>query len=733
MLVVHLVVAGGFIRLYGSGGALGDLFAFCALASMVTITVRRTHLSPALAATTQVVGAILVTTWLLFPTTSGWGLPSGDTFSAAVEALDEAGRVFRNDAPPVAPLIGFQLLAGLGLWAAVCFADWAAFRLNAVLEALAPATVIYIFVSVVGSGPHQLMSAAAFAASALVFVATARGHLAVHDRSWMGSTAVDGARALRRAALITSVLAVAAAAAVAPVMTALTDQPLVRWRETTDQGNQRDTVSPIVDLHRRLVRQSDRVMFTVRSTAPSYWRLTSLDHFDGQIWSASAEFAEAGSRLPSSAPKGLRTRRVIQDVEVVSLASLWAPAAFEARELPRASGPLLWDSKSSTLIVDDELPTSDGLSYEVTSEVPVLDPEVLRAAAGSEPDELRSTYLQLPDDLPARVRAEARQAVLGLTNRYDKARALQDFFHTDRFRYSTDIAEGHGNDALIAFLDSGVGYCEQFAGTYAAMARSLGLPTRVAVGFTPGDADPQDPTFYRVRGLHAHAWPEVHFPGVGWVPFEPTKGRGMPGAEAHTGLAAQQDHSRDTTPLTTTTTTLTTSPSAPSTATTVPPPPRRGTSSPTSDPDPPPNKTVSTLLALLGVVLAGVLVLILAAPWIRSILRPAPKDTRGRVLRAWSDAQNPVRWRTGVVARGTETHHEVAARAQRDLGQFGADFGELATLADEAAWSASVPTEHSAARAEVLSATIRDGVRSSDPLSVRVRRRLSWREALGRF
>src|SRR5690606_14327556 len=102
--------------------------------------------------------------------------------------------------------------------------------------------------------------------------------------------------------------------------------------------------------------------------------------------------------------------------------------------------------------------------------------------------------------------------------------------------YSTDIDSGHSTDALVDFLDSRRGYCEQFAGTFAAMARTLGIPARVAVGFTPGDPDPAVADTFVVRGRHAHAWPEVWFPQVGWVPFEPTPGRGMPGATDYTGL-----------------------------------------------------------------------------------------------------------------------------------------------------------------------------------------------------
>jgi transglutaminase-like putative cysteine protease len=88
------------------------------------------------------------------------------------------------------------------------------------------------------------------------------------------------------------------------------------------------------------------------------------------------------------------------------------------------------------------------------------------------------------------------------------------------------------------FLSQRRGYCEQFAGTYAAFARVLGLPSRVAIGFTPGER--RDDGRYYVQGKHAHAWPEIYFEGVGWVPFEPTPGRGVAGAEQYTGVAADQ-------------------------------------------------------------------------------------------------------------------------------------------------------------------------------------------------
>jgi hypothetical protein len=88
------------------------------------------------------------------------------------------------------------------------------------------------------------------------------------------------------------------------------------------------------------------------------------------------------------------------------------------------------------------------------------------------------------------------------------------------------------------------GYCEQFSGTFAAMARAVNLPSRVMVGFTQGQLRADG--LYHVAGRHAHAWPEVWFDGYGWVSFEPTPGRGAPGAEQHTGRQAAQEEGNGT-------------------------------------------------------------------------------------------------------------------------------------------------------------------------------------------
>jgi transglutaminase-like putative cysteine protease len=173
--------------------------------------------------------------------------------------------------------------------------------------------------------------------------------------------------------------------------------------------------------------------------------------------------------------------------------------------------------------------SSDTLQYMVQSAVPNYTRQQLDEAPNTVPKSIADRYLDLPQGFSQRVRNTAEQLTAGLPSRWEKVLAIQDYLR--RFTYSTDIQRGHGENALERFLyQTKKGYCEQFAAAAAAMARSIGIPARVAVGFTKGEEDPNKNGLFRVKGRNAHAWPEVWLQGRGWVQFEPTPGRGPDGA-----------------------------------------------------------------------------------------------------------------------------------------------------------------------------------------------------------
>ena len=128
----------------------------------------------------------------------------------------------------------------------------------------------------------------------------------------------------------------------------------------------------------------------------------------------------------------------------------------------------------------------------------------------------------LPDNLPAVVEQRAKEVTRGATSNFEKAVALQDWFrHDGGFRYSLSQRDGSGMDLLADFITNDrVGYCEQFAAAMAAMGRTLGIPSRVVVGFLHGTEQQDGRILY--TSDDRHAWPEMYFSGVGWVRFEPT-------------------------------------------------------------------------------------------------------------------------------------------------------------------------------------------------------------------
>ncbi|WP_229900204.1 DUF4129 domain-containing transglutaminase family protein, partial [Streptomyces capoamus] len=162
--------------------------------------------------------------------------------------------------------------------------------------------------------------------------------------------------------------------------------------------------------------------------------------------------------------------------------------------------------------------------YQVTS-LDVRPTARQLAAAPEPPAALQSEYTKLPSSLPKVVERTARQITAGADNHYEEAVKLQDWFAvTGGFQYDTSVKVGHGPGAIANFLKQKEGFCVHFSFAMAAMARTLGIPARVAVGFAPGTVQ-ADGTI-SVTQKDAHAWPELYFEGVGWTRFEPTPTRG---------------------------------------------------------------------------------------------------------------------------------------------------------------------------------------------------------------
>jgi transglutaminase-like putative cysteine protease len=330
---------------------------------------------------------------------------------------------------------------------------------------------------------------------------------------------------------VIGVLAAVAAVIVATVAVAVTG-PSAHPRPSPVAPAQLPSspASPLVDLNARLHQLSQQEVFTVQTDHPTYYRLTSLSTFSGSGWSLDDTYRPVASDLRAAdtttdalPPDPGPSTTVTATFHISALQSLWLPVPYRPVRVTGVGG-LRWSAAAGSVITDKQ--TSNGLTYTVTSQVPDATPAQLRASPRVDTsDPALRKYTELPSNIDPRVRALAAQIVSGAHTPDDEALAIQNYLLGPLFHYSLDVPADQSQNALVDFLfNTRAGFSQQFAGAFTVLAREVGLPSRVAVGFTEGTKDGQG--VYHVTDADAHAWPEVWFNGVGWVAFEPTPGFG---------------------------------------------------------------------------------------------------------------------------------------------------------------------------------------------------------------
>lgn len=277
------------------------------------------------------------------------------------------------------------------------------------------------------------------------------------------------------------------------------------------------------------------------------------------------------------------------------------------------------------------------------------------------------------------MKATALRVTKGTRNDYEQAVKLQDWFAEDGgFRYDVDVESGTGVQAISRFLKDKEGFCVHFSFSMAAMARSLGIPARVAVGFMPGTTQTDGSLSVGIRD--AHAWPELYFEGAGWTRFEPTPSRGSTPtytrADTPSGTAtgpAQPQQSASAQPS-----------AAPSASESCTPQERRlgdcgpekevgAAASDGSGPDP----LTVVLLTLGALVLLSLPLLPLLwrtrvrARRLGSAGVRGPEETAARTLAVWREI-NDTAWDYGVEPDESRTPRKSAARIVR-LGELGGE------------------------------------------------------------
>ena len=290
-----------------------------------------------------------------------------------------------------------------------------------------------------------------------------------------------------------------------------------------------------------------------------YWRATTLDDYTGLIWDEDLLLGDATTREQIDAGGPLLPEVARNEDDWVR--QEFTIEALRDTRLPASAQPVRWRPETEAPVADgngDVVVVPDGIRrdqrYTVWSYAPRPNPSELNTFRGDYPeaaerylevvyqpvpewatedrDTLMDVFFGTSEEFEISALESVYQAALGVTSGaqspYEAAAFLETWFReAGGFVYDEQPpAPIGGTPALVDFVnETKRGYCQHYAGAMALMLRLLGVPSRVAVGFTSGNYR-QDTKEWVVRDTNAHAWVEVWFPQFGWMPFDPTPGRG---------------------------------------------------------------------------------------------------------------------------------------------------------------------------------------------------------------
>lgn len=486
VIVLVTLAAGATVRSFSPRAALGSLAA--AIAATVLMVLM-------FAADTAIAGVI----------------PAGETFARFAQLARDGNESIANQRFPANAETSIVFLICWGGVAVTLAMDAAAFVLRKPALTGIPLLILLLVPSLVRNELHD----------AFVFTLTALAYVAI----LLVASHRLGARVawpLVSAALVISLAVPVLLPSVEPV---------------GELGNQPGLIStgvnPIINLSSDLRRNSPLLALRyTTNTDGQYLRVAVLDEFGDDTWRPSeVDDAPNGNVEIIALPSGLtqevpRAENEMQ-IDVERIRGKYLPVPYASRSISGLTGDWTWESEG--LSVSTQSANSKDQVYEVSFISPAPSVEQLEAAPTTLPDGFEK-YLALPETLPSLVTEAAQQVAGSEPNRFAQALALQAFFKDGDFVYSeqaplADDYDGSGAEVLAEFLTAKSGYCVHFASAMAAMARSLAIPARVVVGFTPGqkrvDEDTEEVSFV-VTTDNLHAWPELYFPTIGWIRFEPT-------------------------------------------------------------------------------------------------------------------------------------------------------------------------------------------------------------------
>ncbi len=524
-----LLAATTFFPLVRGVGWLAELAAVV-VAGVLLATAGRRVGGTAAGAVGGLVGAVLALTWVYaLPEGVLWLLPGPATVERFVELAAQGGDTITGSAAPAPATPGLRMVVVAGL----ALVWWTVDLLSVTLRrpavaGLALLAVYCVPTALVARGLPWWWFVLAAAGYLVLVSSDAQERVARWGRV-VGSTGSEEGRSASLSATGRRVGAMALAAAVVlPALVPGLSESLLPTGDLPGDGPGNGTIAvlnPILSLRDDLSANDDVVVFEYETTdpVPDPVRLVTVDSFDGETWEptygdidrdqrASDQFPPAPGLSPGVPAEQARTSFQIQ-----GLRQGWLPSPYPQSRID-IIGNWIYD-ESTFNVVGDGTQTELGLRYTVLHQLVEPDAEVL-AASGPPPTDVVDRWTALPEGTPASITTTAQQ-VAGEGTALERAARLQAWFRSaGGFRYSLDAPPENGSSAVADFLQRRSGYCVHFASAMALMARSIGIPARVAVGWLPGER--LSGGRYEVSQQDAHAWPELYFEGAGWLRFEPT-------------------------------------------------------------------------------------------------------------------------------------------------------------------------------------------------------------------
>ncbi|MEV6632039.1 transglutaminaseTgpA domain-containing protein [Actinoplanes sp. NPDC051470] len=683
--VLAAVIAGLFFApVYGLTPLLAPVLIPAAVVLAVTLICgRRPVLLDWRPLLSTVAGLLAVAETLLFGTTLA-GLPTGSTITALAGGVTSSWQQVLESTWPARPDAGLLLFVPLLVTVAAVLGAELVLRLRSPLAALLPSLAVVVL-----SQCYAALTPGAAVAGALAYAVAAA--LTLATRATLPRLVAAGAASVLLAGLCLVLL------------------PDGRARFSLYNGRPAPVpallpANPLDEVAFRLGNRNTEVFRVARGSDVDRWPLVVLDDFDGVSWNPSARYRRMGTLLPPGPQVLIGTSLRTADLTVTDTGGPWLPSQTWPASVTGIE-PLVIP-EYGTLLREDvpSGPTEYTLSWWQPDVA--VDGTTLGSAAI---DPTASSGLNDLPDVPDEVQRLADEAMSGQLPTFQGALVLEKFLSTHY--HAADgrpLPTGHGWPQIKKFLlDTKDGTSEQFAAAYVALARIVGIPARLVVGYrTPR---PEANGDIVVRNGNIYAWPEVAVQGVGWVPLDPFESASGATATAGTGLAAAVSGARAALPPT--------QDLREPQITTIGP-----------APSPAPDRPVLTWTAVLAVLLLGWPVGVPALWTVRS-WRRRRRDGAAAVLGAWAEVRDRLR-AYGVPVTPGMTVRDLGAAAGpvADDGTV-AEIRTLAKTVDRTLWSGARPADEEVVRAWTSVRAVRGGLARRGRLA-RVRALLNPRPLL---